>query len=119
MTFRCVGIVMLAGLGIACSDDDPVGVENGQVEVTTVTTGESMDDSYILTVNTDVLTTTLLANEAILLDMEEGTYDLELTDVADNCAIAGDNPVSVDIASGLQASVQFEVSCTLVDAEEG
>ena len=59
-----------------------------------------------------------LANDTLTLDLDEGTYSLELTEVADNCAVTGENPVSVDIAFDLLASAQFEVVCSTVEAGE-
>jgi hypothetical protein len=112
MRSESLGLIFLAIFFVGCSGDDPVGAESGQVEVTIVTAGDSLDDQYTLAFNTDVLTATILANETLTLELDEGTYSLELTEVADNCAVAGDNPIAVEIDSNVLAVAAFDVTCT-------
>jgi len=89
-------------------DSDPT---TGSVEITTSTTGDDQDaDGYTITLgdNEDEIDN----NGSVTFDeLEEGTYDAELTGVAENCSVDGDNPKSVDVVVGETASVSYKMSC--------
>jgi Tol biopolymer transport system component len=84
----------------------------GSVEVTTVTTGSSLDpDGYSFTVGAlspvaiGVNATETVSNVPI------GNRSVELTGVASNCTVSGDNPRTVNVTDGGTATTTFEVAC--------
>lgn len=115
-------LFIVIGLLISCGGDsnttgpdtDP-GPEptTGSVEITTSTSGDDQDGGYEISV--DGTTESIGSNETITIsDLEEGNYDAELTDVAENCSVDGDNPSSVNITAGKTTSTSFNVSCEAV-----
>jgi hypothetical protein len=101
----------LLGAAAGCGRDDRVASTVGTVELATVTTGEAIDeDGFSILVN-GVLSGTIDSNGTLDLAMDEGTYVIELTDLADPCVVVGDNPVSVEVAAAGTVAVAFNVSC--------
>jgi hypothetical protein len=89
----------------------------GDLEVTTLTTGTNPDpDGYTVTVDESESTVrwqSLGASETILLsNIPAGSHEVELVDVAPNCAASGNNPRTIDISEGESSSISFEVNCT-------
>lgn len=111
-----ITITLLAG----CGGDDPSGPETttGAVEVTTQTTGPDPDDydddGY--TVNVDGANSQPAdSSDTVVIDgLKEGTHNVELTGVAETCAVESDNPQVVEVTAGETASVTFEVSCSAI-----
>jgi hypothetical protein len=85
---------------------------NGVVAVTTATTGPNQDDQYTLAFNTDYYRVPVGPQQTLTISLPVGTYSLELTDVAANCAVQGTNPVSVDLVQDSVVAVSFQVACT-------
>jgi Tol biopolymer transport system component len=82
----------------------------GTVEVTTATSGNDQDNSYTIVVGNNQ--ENISANETITInDVDEGSYDAELTDVAENCSVDGSNPKSVDVTAGETTTVSYDISC--------
>lgn len=104
-------------LGLAaCGDDTPMTPDptTGSIEVNTTTTGSSLDDSFMASVDGGTALA-VGANSAITFsDIETGTRSVELTDVAPNCTVAGDNPRTVTVTDGGTTTTEFEVSCLQV-----
>ena len=103
-----LSLLVAAGIA-ACS----AGTEmtTGYVSVTTSTSGDSIDaDGYTLTVD-DGDTYSMDVDDTLTLELEEGTYSFELTDVSDNCEVDEDNPVSVDITAADESTATFTVTC--------
>lgn len=96
----------------ACGDDDTTGpTPTGSVEVTTSTTGGALDpDGYTVSVaGTDQA---IGVNGTVTVsDVATGSASVELTGVADNCTVAGDNPRSVTVTDGGTVSTTFDVTC--------
>lgn len=82
----------------------------GSLEVITSTSGENQDNEYELLV--DGAAQAIGANETSLIpDLEEGSYQVELTDIAENCGVDGDNLRNVEISVGETTSITYEVAC--------
>jgi hypothetical protein len=83
----------------------------GDIEVTTVTTGNNIDDSY--TVSLDGGTPQSVgSNGVITFDaVPVGSHTLQLSDVAANCAVVGANPRSISVQANSTTRTQFEVTC--------
>ena len=50
--------------------------------------------------------------ELVLPELRAGPYLLELLEVAENCAVAGDNPRTVTVAAREETVSTFQVTCT-------
>ena len=83
----------------------------GHVKVTVVTTGEDRDDMYTLAFDTDFRTVLVGPNQFVVVSLPVATYSLALRDVASNCTVAGDNPVTVEVTAAAVAETRFSVSC--------
>lgn len=97
---------------LACGDEDLTAPETGQLTVTTSTTGSPEDpDGYILGVD-DGEPLQIGGNAAVTLDdLASGEYVVQLTGIADNCVLAGENPRTVTVPAGGAVESAFVVSC--------
>jgi hypothetical protein len=99
------GDEVTATFNIVCST-------TGFINVTTHTTGDDPDpDGYALTV--DGQNAPLIdANATVTLAVDAGNHAVTLSDVADNCAVQGDDTQMVAVTAGASTGVTFEVVCT-------
>jgi len=83
----------------------------GTITVTTTSIGSAIDaDGF--TVSLDGANAGIIgANDSVVVDVAVGQYHVELTGLADNCGVIGENPVSVTIVEEDATKVSFEVSC--------
>jgi len=101
------------GNGDGSNGDNSEGSEvtTGSVEIITETTGDDIDgDGYTALVGDkqeDMSTNGSVTFE----ELEEGSYDAELSGIADNCSIEGENSRSVEVTAGETTSTTFDVSC--------
>jgi hypothetical protein len=102
-------ICLLAALAASCGGDDVPG----SIRVTVTTRGTSLDaDGY--TVTAAGTTQAVSANgETTLADLTPGRYSVSLSEVAVNCSVRGDNPVTVELESGVEAGAAFDVTCAI------
>lgn len=107
-------VMAFAGLLAACDDDDPTAPDTGSIAVTITTTGAGTDaDGFVVDLNEGDVTEDVDVDDEITFDdLEEGDHSVELTDVAANCTVAGDNPRDVTVEVGEEVEVEFEVTCT-------
>lgn len=92
--------------------DNDSGSSTGTVEVTTTTSGDNQDsDGYTITLGDSEQD--ISANGTVTFeDLEEDNYDAELSNIAENCGVDGDNPRSVEVNAGETTSTTFNVSCS-------
>jgi len=91
----------------------------GTLHVITNTTGSGLDpDGYLLVVGGMIPNSgTMLGypmglnDEEILSQALPGQHSLELTEVASNCMVAGDNPRTVTVAARETTVAIFQVTC--------
>lgn len=83
----------------------------GTISLTTASIGSAVDaDGYAVRLdgaNTEVIG----ANDSMTVSVAAGQYDVELTGLADNCAVIGENPVRATVPEEGRARVRFNVSC--------
>ena len=109
MKRRCL-LGLLAGL--ACSGD-PTGPASGNIEVAIAISGTDSLPSPGLTVSLDHGPPRALSEpETRFTGIESGMHSIALVNLALNCAVAGSNPVSVDVSSGQTAQVHFAITCS-------
>lgn len=111
----CCGalIVLLA----ACGDSDDGGGTapgpRGDFWVVTATSGVEFDvDGYEIRVN-DLFAAIVGPNDSVSFDDRSvDSYLVQLTEVATNCLVAGDNPRPVQVIADSAVGTTFEVSCS-------
>lgn len=116
--FRLAGaITLVASLStwLGCGGADHEIVEpdtDGAVEVKTATTGQEIDpDGYAVTLDGGGLRV-IDVNGSVTIDgLAAENHDVQLTGLAANCTVAGNNPRTVTVPEGGTALATFEVSC--------
>lgn len=90
-------------------------VAAARIHVTAPTSGVDQDQGYLVrfgncesgSCSETWLPTTASLDTTVL----PGTYDIELRDIASNCAVSGANPVTVNAMVGATSNVSFPVTC--------
>src|SRR5256714_8275804 len=105
----CIAVSLLA---VGCGGDSPSGPDT-HLTVTAQTEGTQIDaDGYSVQVGAGT-PTALQANAAVSVDgLAAGAVSVTLSGIAPNCAVTGDNPITVQVQSGQQANAAFHVVCT-------
>lgn len=87
-------------------------VPRGHLSVTTTTSGADLDpDGYDVSVDGGAPTPIGLDDTLTFPDLSVGDHQVELTGLAPNCAIQGENPRSVPVADGQTTPTTFAVVC--------
>jgi len=87
-------------------------ITDGTLKLTTTTSGSDKDsDGYSYSVDGNGSQSVGNSETVIVSDLEKGSHDVELSGMADNCSISGQNPRSVSITAGDTTSTTFDVSC--------
>jgi hypothetical protein len=85
----------------------------GAIEVTASTTGVDADpDGYLVTVNGSQSQHIGVNASVTFSNVAAGERTVELTGLAANCSVTGDNPRSVTVTAGETAQMAFAVVCT-------
>ena len=107
-----IALVALIIAAVGCGDDDPAAPNLGDLEIVTVTTGDSIDtDGYTLSID-GVVGPAIGANISFVVpDLVPGPYVVELGDIAANCTVQDDNPRTVEVVANLTETTQFDVTC--------
>ena len=117
MPLRQVSLgLLIAGAvvtGLSCGGEDIAALTTGILEITTTTSGLEPDtDGYLITVD-DGPQTVIGANATFQRqDVESGDHSVRLVGVAENCALAGENPRSIQVVAGKTATLDFVIACT-------
>ena len=87
--------------------------DTGRLAITTTSTGSPADPSgYTVRVDREP-TLSIGANATRTIDgLAPGPHTVELGDIADNCAVQGQNPRNVSIAASQTTAVGFTVACS-------
>lgn len=94
-------------------------ITDGTLQAITTTTGSDQDgDGYSLVLDGDSGTPIGINDTLYFNDLEAGSYQLELADIASNCSLNGSNPRSENITAGDTTSTTFQVACTALQTEE-
>jgi len=106
-------IIILAACG---GGDGPTGPEEpesttGAVEVTANTTGDDIDSDGF-TVSIANVSSNIDPNETVVLsDISEGNKEIELSDIASNCSVGGDNPRGIFVTANETITTTFDIEC--------
>jgi hypothetical protein len=103
----------LVGLGCGGGGDVTNPPVTGSLTITTITSGPAPDaDGYAVIIN-DGAETAIPASGTLQRDnVEPGNHSIQLTGMAANCTVAGDNPRSVSIPAGETVTVTFQLTCS-------
>ena len=114
--YRLHGLALtLAGaLAVLACGEDPTHGEAplGTLQITTSTSGVEQDaDGYLVQVGTGAAqaigATATLTNE----DIPAESYPVQLSGIAENCTVAGDNPRTATVTAGETTTVAFVITC--------
>jgi len=94
-----------------CGDDTPNGPSTGELQLVVTTAGGDVDpDGYLVSVDGD--TPQRVTDGTITVgNLEPGSYEVIVTDIADNCELAGDNPLAVTVARDETTQATLAVTC--------
>lgn len=104
--------ILATFLLVGCSSEGPTEPEatDGDIQVTTATTGDDIDPGYMVMVGSASQAITS-SGSVTFADLTAGTYSVTLTEVADNCTVTSANPQSAIVVGGETTAVTFDVEC--------
>lgn len=87
-------------------------ITTGTIEAIIATSGPDQDpDGYTVGIDGSQGSAVDAIDTLYVNGLEEGTHNAELSGLASNCGLSGNNPRSVTIAAGDTTSTTFEISC--------
>jgi TolB protein len=108
-------IDIVAGTSVDVTFEVTCVERQGQVRVDASTTGEDVDpDGYTVTLDGGSEQSLAVDGSVTFDGVDEGSHDVRLGDVADNCTVGGDNPRTVSVSHGQETAVTFDVTCEAV-----
>src|ERR1700693_281259 len=109
---RLTSCLTFSLLAAGCGGDSPSGPDT-HITVTVQTEGSQIDaDGYSVQAGSSS-PVALAANGSITVSgVATGAVVVTLNGIAPNCAVTGNNPVTVQVQSGQQANAVFHVVCT-------
>ncbi len=109
-------LLVLAGvLSISCGGGSDVTAPptTGTLEITTSTGGTEPDaDGYVVQLDSGPTEALGASATARHTDLSSGAHTVQLSGLAPNCTVAGENPRAVNIIAGETATVSFAITCT-------
>ena len=92
-----------------------VACSAGALEVTTVTTGESLDfNGYVITVDGRSSLPIATSGSTTVPDVTPGNRIVGLANLAPNCTVAGGGLQTVTVTAGASRAVRFDLTCSRV-----
>lgn len=104
-------VQVAAGDTAAVAFDVTCSATAGGLRVIVSTTGDLPDDAYLLRVDQGDPQLITANGDVTLGALAPGDHLLELSDIAQNCSLAGPNPRSGTVTAGELAEVRFEITC--------
>jgi hypothetical protein len=111
---RAAWLLVLISMGVACDDEGTINeLEIGTLVVEVLTTGaDSLDSNgYAIDIDNGVNVAGSQLNDTTSIELFAGAHSVLLSDVASQCDVAGDNPVTTTIADGVTTNLSFSVAC--------
>jgi hypothetical protein len=105
--------VTVSAGGVTSTMFDIICVPTGAVEVMASTTGADIDPAgYLVTVDGSQSQSIGVDGSVTFSDVTAGEHLVELTGLAPNCSVGGDNPRTLTVPAGGTAQTAFAVTCT-------
>jgi len=117
---RRASLVTLAFIIVSCGDDENVvnPPTTGSIQVTAATSGDEPDaDGYTVSVDGGTGEAIGVNGSVTLSSQAPGDHSVELSGVAANCTVAGDNPRTVAVTAGNTTTTTFDVTCSATAGE--
>ena len=112
MNIRILKLVVCAVLLAGCNRDDINVSDRGTIELPVATIGDDIDpNGYIIVINPGGFGGAIESEQTLVIDLPADDYTVELTDVAENCTVLSENPVSVTLPAFTTITVEFNVLC--------
>lgn len=92
----------------------PPGIQTGNLEVSVATSGSPADldpDGYIVSVDGGASLTLAINGSVAFSQLMSGSHIAELSGLASNCIVSGENPVAISVVAGGTAHADFQISC--------
>jgi len=110
-SIHLTGVVWLVAVGSACQDD-PADPGTGTVQITTVSTGEGLDqDGYMVQLQGAAPTPIGINTTATFPGVIAGEVEVRLTSIRGNCTLQGPNPRLLRVVAGETFSMHYDVAC--------
>src|SRR5438093_13561408 len=85
---------------------------DGRIQISVVTNGTALDiDGYSVTLDGAQVQAVDANGPSTLAEVSQGTHVVQLSGLAENCAVDGENPRTIVVPSGETFSVSFGVVC--------
>jgi hypothetical protein len=95
------------------SDSSPPPDQSSSLEASASISGDNPDtDGYTVTVEGSASKEIGPNGSVTFSGLETGNHQLELSGIADNCTVEGQNPRTVSVETGSTVSASYSVSCT-------
>ncbi len=97
-----------------CDGDAPTGLDLARIDVTTSTIGDDdvLDpNGYVVVLDGGESKNIGVAETVSFFNVPPGDHSVELTDVAGNCAVTGENPRTLTIVDDETVVTTFIVTC--------
>ena len=108
-----IGTVMAIAMALGACDNATESADNGTLNVMAATSGAFPDaDGYLVTLAARQEAALAANAEWSVDELTPGSYTLQLTGIAANCTVEGDNPRSIVVETGRLATITFAVACT-------
>ena len=108
--------LMVAGAALtalSCGGGDITTPTTGSLAITTSTSGPEPDaDGYAVTIDDGPETAIAASGTLQRDDVEPGNHTVQLTGMAANCTVAGENPRGVSVPAGETVTVTFQLTCS-------
>ncbi|NIT60726.1 MAG: hypothetical protein GWN00_32340, partial [Aliifodinibius sp.] len=90
-------------------------ITEGIIKVGTQTSGDDQDsDGYSASVDGSSGKSVDINDEIYFANVTQGSHDISLSGIAQNCSVSGQNPRSVSIIAGDTTSISFDIECQTV-----
>ena len=112
-TALCISIAISLALPGCGGGEGGAGVEAPVLQITAATTGSNLDpDGYIVAVDGGPDQAIGANGPLTVEDLSPGDHAVQLSGVAANCQVQGENPRTVTVTAGSTATVDFAIVCT-------
>jgi TolB protein len=108
---KSIQMLLCGALVVAGCSDGPGEPDTGSLRVLVTSSGTEDQDGYTVTVGAASPETIATSGERVFEDLAPGEHAVMLGDLDEPCRVIGDNPRTVSVTAGGEATVAFTVDC--------